>query len=189
MQPWYNVRKAAEIAAFFANAQGGSINVLKLTKLVYLAEREFLNRYDASILNDALVSMDHGPVNSITYDCIKGSEPEPGRNKWNALITDRARHEIGATRSLNDEDYEELNDAELQVFHYIWNRFGHMNQYQLRDYTHEHCPEWEDPQGSSNPIPYSRVAKFLAKDNSQNIERQVTDDRAIERFFRAIDDL
>jgi Protein of unknown function (DUF4065) len=62
---WFNVKKAAQVAAFFALKQGGQIHVLKLTKLVYLSDREFMDRYDIPITGDKLVSMDHGPVNSV----------------------------------------------------------------------------------------------------------------------------
>ncbi len=32
--PWFNVRKAAQIAAFFAGKEGKRIQVLKLAKLI-----------------------------------------------------------------------------------------------------------------------------------------------------------
>jgi uncharacterized phage-associated protein len=64
---WYNARKAAQVAAFFAKAQGGKINVLKLVKLIYLADRLALETFEHPILEDKFVSMDHGPVNSITF--------------------------------------------------------------------------------------------------------------------------
>src|SRR6266480_1606796 len=46
MRPWFNVRKAAQMAAFFAKQEGGTINVLKLVKLVYLANRAAMEKYD-----------------------------------------------------------------------------------------------------------------------------------------------
>ena len=52
--PGYNVRKAAQVVAFFAIRQGGRINVLKLSKLVYLSDRAFVEKYDVPILYDKL---------------------------------------------------------------------------------------------------------------------------------------
>ncbi len=69
---WYNARKAAQVAAFFALSEGGKINVLKLVKLIYLADRSAMEAFEAPILNDKFVSMDHGPVNSITLNLING---------------------------------------------------------------------------------------------------------------------
>src|SRR6478672_1543419 len=36
--PGYNVRKAAQVTAFFAKKEGGAIEVLKVAKLLYLAD-------------------------------------------------------------------------------------------------------------------------------------------------------
>ena len=58
----YKARKAAQVAAFFAIKSGGTVNVLKLMKLMYLSEREFISRYDVPMLFDRLVSMKNGPM-------------------------------------------------------------------------------------------------------------------------------
>lgn len=45
------------------------------------------------------------------------------------------------------------------------------------------CPEWEDPHGSSDPIPHERVFKFLNKPDSQALGRDVEEHRAVSRAF------
>jgi hypothetical protein len=52
--PGYDVGKAAQAAAYFALKSGSSINVLKLCKLLYLAEREFMARYDTPMFYESL---------------------------------------------------------------------------------------------------------------------------------------
>jgi uncharacterized phage-associated protein len=171
--PCYNVRKAAQVCAFFAKKNGGTINVLKLAKLLYLADREFMNRYDFPILFDSLVSMPHGPVTSMTMNYVNGLSQE-ARESWEEFVTDRAGYEVGlAIADLSEEDLDELSDAEVHVLDATWDKFGYMNPFQIRDYTHAHCPEWEDPNGSSYPIPYERVLKFLNKERSADIARQI----------------
>jgi len=61
MTPWFKVRKAAQVGAYFAFQQGGSINLMKLVKLVYLANRNAMAKYDYPIFDDHMVSMPHGP--------------------------------------------------------------------------------------------------------------------------------
>ena len=58
-----------------------------------------------------------------------------------------------------------------------------MSKYELRDYTHQHCPEWEDPNGSSTPIPYERVFKFLGKPDSGDLAAKIVGERAINEIF------
>ncbi len=179
----FNVRKAAQVVAYFALAEGGSINVLKLMKLVYLADREFIARYDTPILNDCFVSMDHGPVNSMTYNYVQGCEDR--RAEWDQFVSDRANHQVAVADSkLSIENLDELSDAETAVLADVSSKFKSFSGYQLRDYTHENCPEWEDPDGSSEPIPIERILKFLGKKkNAHAIAESIATERALDRVF------
>lgn len=177
-RPWFNVRKAAQVTAYFAKAEGNAINVLKLVKLFYLANRRAMDRLCFPLVNDNLVSMDHGPVNSITYDYINGYEDE--RAGWEEFVTDRAHYSVGLVNpSLTVDDLDELSDVELEILDETWKDVGHLPKWKVRDYTHDHCPEWEDPEGSSLSIPYSRVFKFLGKDNSDELAKRILTRRHI----------
>lgn len=185
---WYNARKAAQVVAFFAKAEGGKINVLKLVKLIYLADREAMLSFEAPILQDKFVSMDHGPVNSITLNYINGLSED--RADWNALITDRSDHFIGLTdQSIKIQDLDELSVAELKVLELIWQRFGAMNQFEIRDYTHKNCPEWENPNGSSTPIPVERIFKFLGKFDSGALASKLESERIMDQIFARANDI
>ncbi|MBZ4219041.1 MAG: SocA family protein [Chlorobium sp.] len=171
---WFNARKAAQVAAFFTLQGDGSINVLKLTKLIYISDRVHMERYDYPILNDKFVAMPHGPVNSMTYEFINGDQDDDG---WNEFITDREGHNVGLTNPISVDDLDELSDAEIATLQDVWTSFGSMGQYTIRDWTHQNCPEWENPHGSSNPIPYARVFKYLGKKNAELLEEKIDESR------------
>lgn len=176
----YKTRKAAQVAAFFALKQGGSINVLKLAKLLYIGDREHLSRYDLPILFDSFVSMDHGPVTSMTLDYVNGYQED--RANWDAFVSDRAGYDVGAaSEKMTIDDLDELSDAEIDTLEYVWTKFGGMSKYGVRDWTHDNCGEWEDPKGSSAPIPYERVLKFLGKDHSTEIAQEIETARGLDR--------
>ena len=176
----YNIRKAAQVAAYFALKDGGSINVLKLAKLLYLGDREHLSRHDLPILFDNFVSMDHGPVTSLTLNFVNGFKED--RNNWDSFITDRSGYAVGVARAeLKFEELDELSDVEIETLGDVWKKFGGMSKYSIRDWTHENCAEWEDPHGSSNPIPYERVLKFLGKQHSSEIAEQIDTVHALSR--------
>lgn len=177
----FSIRKAAQVAAFFALKSNGQINVLKLTKLAYLADREFMSRYDEPLLFDCLVSMPHGPVDSLTYNYIRG---DLSSEDWSQFISDRDGYSVGIANSqITFDNLDEFSDAEFEVLETVWRQFGHFDKYQLRDYTHCHCPEWEDPHGSSNPIPYERVFKFLGKSRCDDLEERIEGLRSVSRQF------
>jgi uncharacterized phage-associated protein len=177
----YNIRKAAQVVAFFVLKEGKQINVLKIVKLLYLAEKKFLEIYDSPILYDRFVSMNNGPVTSITYDYIKG---ELENKAWDEFIAARANHQVGlAKSSIAVQHLDELSRAETEVLEETYEQFGHMDGWQLVDYTHKNCPEWEDPHGTSTLIPYERVFKSLKKKNSEALAQAVEEERVLSNRF------
>ena len=142
-----------------------------------------MSRYDMPILFDHLVSMPHGPITSVTLNYINGLSEEC-RAQWEEFVVARANNSVGvAQTNLDVEGLDELSEAETHVLEATWDQFGHMNQWQIRNYTHEHCPEWEDPHGSSTPIPYERVFKFLHKENGADIADEIESMRSLDKYL------
>ena len=160
----FDERRAAEAAAYLLFRAGGRLPLIKLMKLMYLAERESLLRFGEPITGDRLVSMDHGPVLSTTLNHINGAVRE-AEGTWEKWISDRADNAV-ALRDPSmirtpEQDLLGLSDSDLDVLGDVWSRFGHFGRWELVEYTHKNCPEWEFPDGSSCPIPYDRLLSVL----------------------------
>lgn len=160
----FDERHAAQAAAYLLFRASGRLPLIKLLKLLYLAERLSFQRFGEPLTADALVSMEHGPVLSRVYNCMKGfSSREDG---WGVWIADRENHDVSLVdpsmiRS-PEQDLTLLSDNDLAVLSEVWSTYGHWDKWKLRDFTHEGgCPEWEDPNGSSKPIPYHRLFESL----------------------------
>lgn len=161
----FNEKRTAQAAAFMLHRAGGRLPLLKLMKLMYLAERESLREFGEPISGDKLVSMPHGPVLSKTLDMMHGwGGDTPGG--WNTWVEDRAGHDL----ALRDpsmirspaQDLLELSSGDLDVLEAVWAQFGHMDKFELVALTHSSaCPEWEDPRGSSRPIPLNRLLQAV----------------------------
>lgn len=181
----YSEKKAAQVAAFFILHSGGRIEILKLMKLMYLAERESLARYGEPITGDRLVSMNHGPVLSITYDhmnnCIESEQ-----DGWNDWISDRENHFLGLNKECKSEDeLLELSDADIDILKHVYKQFSHMSAFGIRDYTHDNCPEWEDPNYSSSPIPYTRVLKHVgfSQEIAAELHQRINEQQKLDKLF------
>jgi uncharacterized phage-associated protein len=175
----YNPRKASQTVAFFALKTGANaINVLKAVKLVYLADRESIARYGFPILDERRVSMKHGPVNSYTYDHIKGEVPPQYDGGWGDFVADRAGHDVGlAFNGMTIDDLDELSDAEIDTLESVWDSFGGMDQWDLVEFTHDtnNVPEWTDPKGQgSRKIPLESMMAAIgvaaSKEHAAEIE-------------------
>ncbi len=154
-----NERKAAEMAVFFLlKTREGRMSHLKLMKLLYLSDRESFRTRGFSISNDLMVSMKHGPVLSKTLNLINGYE-QSAPDGWNSLISAREDHQVSCNAGLKVEDLKKLSEKELDILESVWNKFGRMDQWEIRDYTHDNCPEWQDPGDSSFPIELDAMSK------------------------------
>lgn len=122
----------------------------KLIKLLYLAEREALARFGAPLTYDSCVSIPHGPVLSATLNRI--NEPEIYEDGyWDKHIAPKHNYEVGLKNPEAAVPNDQLSPAEEALIDEIFQRYGHMDRWELVKFTHT-LPEWTDPEGSSLPI-------------------------------------
>jgi len=184
----YNPVKAAQVIAYLACKEPGkTLDVLKAIKLVYLADRESIAKFGAPILDERRVSMPHGPVNSQTYSHING-EHDLDACGWSIYLEDRANHQLAVKDGVSDDDLDELSEADIQCLDVVWGKFGHMGKWQLRDWTHEkvNVPEWEDPHGSSMPIPLERIMTMVGIESAAAQAALVEDHNKISRLLKQL---
>lgn len=182
----YDPRKAAQVIAYLIMKSGGrSINVLKAVKLVYLTDRESVRRFGFPVLDERRCSMPHGPVNSATYSYINGEYNAEGTG-WSDFLRDKENHTLAiASNDISDDDLDELSDADIQCMDAVWDRFGHMSQWDLRDWTHDpaNVPEWEDPDGGSIEIPMQRMLNALGVADAEQFAELGKQQKYIDQAF------
>lgn len=173
---WFDVRKAAHVAAFFALRASGHINIVKLMKLMYLADRESISQRDMPITGDDFASMKLGPILENTYDLAKGAAH---REEWAEFIAPREGHDLSLARPVDLELLDELSRSEVSILEAIWAKFKDMDQWELAEWAHEFCPEWRDPGNSSIRIAYASIGNRLGKPDPFGLAEQVDEDRRL----------
>jgi uncharacterized phage-associated protein len=184
-----NERKVTQMAAYFLHKRGGRMSHLKLMKLLYLADRESLRLYGLSMSGDCLVSMPHGPVLSMTLNLMDGDVESTSPDGWESLISSKDNHELSLIKSeLQIDRLDELSKADTGVLESIWSQFGKLSRWEIRDYTHQHCPEWEDPHGSSAPIRFEKLFQVLGHpaDESERLAAHIYEQQHIDELFAAL---
>jgi uncharacterized phage-associated protein len=184
----FNERKTAQMATFFlAQSPDQSMAHLKLMKLLYLAEREAVRRFGMPMSGDRFVSMPHGPVLSMTLN-LMGGDVESGPDGWEAWISDKENHEVSLRKQFLPEELDELSKAELAVLESVWKQFGKMGKWEIRDWTHEHCAEWQDPKGSSWPISFVSLACAVGfdKKTAQELAANFEQEQDLDKLFAAL---
>lgn len=159
--------RVTQMAAYLLGKTEGRMAYIKLIKLLYLAEREAMAKWGESVSGDHFVSMPHGPVLSQTYDLIKGSALSEETSPWNTLIKGEANYEVSLRQTVDSNNFDDLSLSELKILDQVFEDFGHMSRFEIRDYTHDNCSEWEDPNGSSFPIKPESIFRALGKNQEQ----------------------
>jgi uncharacterized phage-associated protein len=174
----FSVRKAAQVIAFLVAEQGGSADMIKTVKLAYLADRKFLELYDRPILNDDLYCLDHGPIDSMTLNLIKGDAGNDNKNLWSEYLTavDPKTYVFGISQ--NNIYFDELSEAEEAVLREVVQKFRKMKPFELVEWLHDNCREWSNPKGTSVSLSYADVFKALGKKNPEKSVEHVNETRA-----------
>ena len=179
----FSESRTAQMAAFFLDkTTEKKMPHLKLMKLLYLSDRESVQETGLPISWDLPVSMPHGPVLSLTLNLMNGDWESDTTDGWASWISGKENYEVGLVRSVSRKALDKLSDFDLDVLESVWARFGEMDQWRIRDWTHDHCAEWQDPDGSSRPISPGEILRAVGyNDESEirNIIRIIEEQRSL----------
>ncbi len=176
----YRQERATQAAAHLLKLRGGRMSYMKLLKLLYLADRRALLMHGKPITFDRYVSMDHGPVLSQTYNLMVAEEaPDQPTSYWRQHISEpQAGYEV--TLRVAEPPDGQLSRAQTAILDEVFAEYGTMSRWEIVRFVHT-LPEWEDPQGSSNPIALRSIlhAGGLDEDDASAIEAELLAEQAL----------
>jgi uncharacterized phage-associated protein len=161
----FDEAKATQVAARLLEKSGGHMSHLALVKLLYIVDREALARWGRPVSGGKYYSMPHGTVISPVVDLMRSIEGWDEPTFWTQHLT-KMDNEMRLKEPAGED---ELSDAEIELVDEIFERFGRLSKWQLRDLTHE-FGEWIDPHGSSIPIGIDEVLHHVGKTAEQIVE-------------------
>lgn len=179
----FNPLKMAQAAGVLLALDGGSMDLVRLLKLLYIADRELLAEVGRPLTGDRAVAMKNGPVLSRSYDLLKRSD---------------ARSAAGLDRYLGRDGYKvvlradpgrgELTRRDEEKLREVADRFRCKSTWDLSEHTHT-FDEWrEAPRPrKATPIPWERALIALGRgDRIGGIEAGLAEQGAIDDAFRAL---
>ena len=154
----FKARKSTQAAAFLLKLCNGKKDKYLLLKMIYLADRAALEKWNISITGDEPYSMQYGPVPSNIYDLTKGGI----RNgcEWGKAIETVNRDTL-VLRS--DPGTDELSEDEIELLRETFEKFKAFTFENMKDYCHD-LPEYDKAVGAgSKPISLSTMFKTLGR--------------------------
>jgi uncharacterized phage-associated protein len=155
----FHFERALQASAYLLRLDGKRMAYLRLLKLLYIADREWLAEAGESITGDRACAMKHGPVLSNVYDLIKGNGSKAG------LWDDHIHKEGYALELVSDPGRRELSKGIVQKLTEVTERYRQLDDWELSERTHE-FPEWRShysPEGSPAPIPWQEILDAQGK--------------------------
>lgn len=144
MEFLFDAAATVEAATYLLQKAGGRLNYTVLLKMLYLADRASLIKWDKPITGAHPCNMDNGPVLSECLNLIKESPYTPGLDIWKEHIS-LDNYDV---RLIAYAKFGELSRATRAILDDIYTQFGHYTWQQIIEYCHKHLPEWKNPHGS-----------------------------------------
>lgn len=132
----FDIEKVLEIISFFLSKNSNKINYTKLTKLLYIADKRFLEKWDYTITGDYYCSMKEGPVLSRIYDLIKNRGAENYQKLWNSCFVIYEKFFLTFVEPLPFRP-NKLSKAEIDVLSIVDEEFKDYSEFEMCDYTHD----------------------------------------------------
>ncbi|MDR1964943.1 MAG: SocA family protein [Planctomycetaceae bacterium] len=128
---------ALQATGMLLRLNGGRMKYLRLMKLLYLAERDYLEEEADLITGDRMYALPKGPVLSTVYNLILHRDSQS--NRWHRYIkTGEDKYVFLA----NDPETPDLYRIEKEILERVHNKHKDKDDDQLVEYTHN-LPEWK----------------------------------------------
>lgn len=158
----YNEKKAAQAAGLLLRNAGGEMDYYVLTKILYIAERESLRKWNKLMFGGNLVSMEHGPVH--------GSILDSARHKDSTSLYWVKHISVPQDNIIRLVDYsiedDEMSNREIRLLNDLYEQFGNYSFKDMYKYVHE-FPEHEDPGTTSIPINVEEILSQLGRSEEE----------------------
>jgi uncharacterized phage-associated protein len=184
MEFFYNPRKATQAVAYLVSLSGGSMDLWRMLKLVYLFDRASIIETGASITGDALDSLPFGPTPSRIYDNTKTERDDRHKDRvWREYLTESVNNEV----RLQSATFltSELSQFERDIIKKTWLEYANCPTDELWKIVHS-LPEYQNPQGSSlsiDPEQILRAAEWTSEE-IENANRNARREKILNQLCR-----
>lgn len=150
----FRLNSAAEMAAWILSKSGGSMDKIKLNKLMYLSEREYIFTYARPISDDEMVSHDFGPVLEQSDAFFRnGPKNNLEERVWRRWFKPYDKNDPILHLQATDfgEEFEDkfstISTGACRIMDALCQTYKDKTSNEMVAITHSAkvCPEWNDP--------------------------------------------
>lgn len=135
-------------AIYYLLKKLGTVDKLKLLKLIYLADKYHLIYYGRTITNDDYYAVKLGPIPSSVKDVLEFDKFSLSAEEYkyaSSLFKKVDQYNFKANEKARSR-LEMLSETDIEALDYVIKNFGLMSSSRLINYTHKY-PEWSQYRG------------------------------------------
>ena len=167
-------KKATQAVARLITRSGGPIDYLRISKLIYLADRESILKRRVPIVGGHYYSMARGPTISEVMSFVHTRKaPE-----WKETISPRFGNEV---RLQGTPRFGALSKAELDILDSVVKFHSNRTTDELVQWCHVNCPEYQHVDRGRKPIQVEAILK-AAKKTAKQIQKVVQEAKCVEEL-------
>lgn len=155
-------------------------NYMKLLSLLYLADRESIEKSARPIIGDTFLTSKRGPILSRMLNVIKGIDIEI--DKWSTYFLTYPQNQI---RLIKQPGIGSLNIFEIETLQKVTNKYINCDEFDLVEIVRE-LPEWRKnyQANSLNKISFSDILEGLGiSDKEEEYMSWAEESLAVKQFF------
>lgn len=165
----FNIFKATQAASYLLSLNNDKLNYTKLIKLLFIADRRAIEKWNNVITTDTHFIMDCGQVGTNVYNEIKNENELKSDDYWHQFI----EKDYFAVRLVKNPGTDLLSKREMDELASVDREFKKYSYGRMIDYCHNHFSEWHDPKGCSEYLPIETIIEHIyknAKDKENALE-------------------
>jgi hypothetical protein len=185
----FDIRKAVAATGFLCELNGRSIDMLKVIKMLYVADRHAFVQWHRPITGDAFFSLENGPIVSRIYDLIKGRIGGPELEIWGAVFNPRQGDAVSLKAGVKPNT-KPLSRREKAALEEAYKTIQPLSIGEVIDFVHK-FPEWKNPGASSLPIDPKSILFYenLGESAVEQIEEELNAFQATKISLQAVQGL
>ena len=168
----FDPRRFVNAAAYIVE-RCPEITKMKLSKLLYFADKEHLLSYGRPVIGDRYVKMDFGPVPSFGYDLMKHDERSPVEDQ--ALFDHHLQVDCNNINLKEPANLRVLSATDTEALDHSSSKYGHLTPAQLSALSHQE-PAWMNA-AMNGEMDYRLF--FAGSDGTQALQSLVEDDQEL----------
>jgi len=165
-----NEKKATDAVARLIQKSGADVDYLRISKLIYLADRKSLVKRGVPIVGGRYYSMKKGPTIGEVMDFVNRRNAP----RWKEFISARKGHKLNL---IGHSNFDSLSAPELEILDEVVTEHFSQSTDDLVDWCHKNCPEYEEVFWGRRPI---NVEKILDSEGKSEAQIKKIADRAKE---------